>query len=435
MDQNIGNWFSKLTVQDVSISLGVDSHSLNLNLFVFYQTSIRVQLDTMTFSGLIQTNPKRLIRESRLQIGQTLSPADLITAQNFIKQSLFIETVYDAELLRYPNNRNGFHFSLKELSTFFLNGIIGYLPGTDNEDAFFSTDIQIAYDNMSGTGRAIDLNWKKLNRQSESIDLIYTEPWLLDQPINGQFMFERDLVDSVFTKTSFALHFDLAINDQFTVSIFGKFSSTNPTDSVRALQNIVPFSEDIETGVSVRFFNTNRKYNPTNGIRSKFQFSRISSDVLRPDWLIDLFELQKNSNKDRLEFQIDYFVNHYDNHVLLFKNVSRFIQSDQLFSSDRYFFGGSKTIRGFRENQFNSRWYSQFGFEYRLLTSIDTRLFLFTDASFYETINKETAEIASFGFGARLKTGIGILGVDYAVEAGSAFRDGKIHIGIFGKID
>ncbi|MCB0278353.1 MAG: BamA/TamA family outer membrane protein [Calditrichaeota bacterium] len=432
IDLDSAIWFSSLRIQDIGISRQADS--LLLNFFVFYQQKAAVHLDTISFNGQQQTDPAKLIRESRLQIGQLLKPVDISSSADFLSRSLFVEQLYSADLRRFGENRYGIHYELKELSTFFLNGIIGYVPGKTGEDPLFTYDLQIAYDNMAGSGRAIDLNWKKLNRQSETIELSYTEPWLLGEPLNGRLDVKRYLVDSIFTKTSFSLSLDIAINQHFTASVFGTLSNINPTDSIRAASNIVPFSEDTETGVAIRYTTTNRKYNPSNGLRSVLQFSHANSDILRPDWLIERFDLKTNSQKNRIEFDIDYFINHYDNHVLLFKNSSRYIETDQLFSSERYYFGGTKTIRGFRENQYNSRWYSQFTTEYRLLTSIDTRLFLFSDIAYFERPDKSTARIGSYGFGARLKTAIGILGVDYALEAGSPFRDGKIHVGIYGKI-
>jgi outer membrane protein insertion porin family len=112
--------------------------------------------------------------------------------------------------------------------------------------------------------------------------------------------------------------------------------------------------------------------------------------------------------------------------------------ASQIEISDLFRFGGSHDLRGYREQQFMASQLIYSNIEYRFLLSRDTFAFLFCDlAYFYKPPNPLNSLDGSFnayktgyGFGVRLETPLGILGVSYALGEKTSFLDGLVHFGI-----
>jgi outer membrane protein insertion porin family len=75
--------------------------------------------------------------------------------------------------------------------------------------------------------------------------------------------------------------------------------------------------------------------------------------------------------------------------------------------------------------------------EYRLLLTRRTFAFVFFDAGYYlrnadtrQNIHELSAFKTGYGLGLNLETGLGILGVSFALGKGDSFSQGKIHFGI-----
>jgi outer membrane protein insertion porin family len=96
---------------------------------------------------------------------------------------------------------------------------------------------------------------------------------------------------------------------------------------------------------------------------------------------------------------------------------------------DQVWFGGARTVRGFREDQFFARRVAWLNTEYRLLLGPRTRFFVFTDNAFYSRDYPDKVDqwLTSYGLGLRLEGPLGIMQVDYGLEKGASFQEGKLH--------
>jgi len=90
---------------------------------------------------------------------------------------------------------------------------------------------------------------------------------------------------------------------------------------------------------------------------------------------------------------------------------------------DQYRFGGATTLRGYREEQFRGSRVAWSNIEYRYLLSPRSRAFVFVDLGYYyriepqipndlSSLHKIEAFKRSFGFGIRLDTRLGIVGLE-----------------------
>ena len=107
--------------------------------------------------------------------------------------------------------------------------------------------------------------------------------------------------------------------------------------------------------------------------------------------------------------------------------------------SDQFRLGGINSVRGYREEEFSGTRIAWANLEYRFLLNRNSRIFLFTDFGYYERsspagsagqFGKISGEKSSYGFGLRIDSKAGLLGLDYGLGEGDSFSQGKIHFGI-----
>ena len=100
--------------------------------------------------------------------------------------------------------------------------------------------------------------------------------------------------------------------------------------------------------------------------------------------------------------------------------------------------GGARTLRGFKESQFIGSRVGWTNLEYRFLLARRSFFFGFIDGGYYfrpedvvRAIQKADAFKYGYGLGIQLESGLGVLGVSFAIGSDSpSFSGGKIHFGL-----
>ena len=105
--------------------------------------------------------------------------------------------------------------------------------------------------------------------------------------------------------------------------------------------------------------------------------------------------------------------------------------------SDLYYLGGTNTLRGYREKQFQGNRLAWSNLEYRYLLTRRSFAFVFFDSGYFlrsEDLSRGIQKVSDvklgYGIGINLETGLGVLGVSFALAKGDSFSDGKIHFGL-----
>ena len=97
------------------------------------------------------------------------------------------------------------------------------------------------------------------------------------------------------------------------------------------------------------------------------------------------------------------------------------VKGDRLQLTDLFWFGGSQSLRGYRENQFWGKVVAWANLEYRFILNRNSRLFIFSDWGFYQALDnsvKDNQVLPGYGLGIRFETPLGIMGVDYGLGKG-----------------
>jgi outer membrane protein insertion porin family len=149
-----------------------------------------------------------------------------------------------------------------------------------------------------------------------------------------------------------------------------------------------------------------------------------------------------NTSPNQYGIELDFVVHYkiFNRHVPTIGLHFREIWGDNIEISDMYRFGGTNTLRGYREDQFAGNRVMWSNFEYRYLLGRRSYAFIFTDVAYYLrnalpqlSLEEISTWKVGYGLGITFETALGLLGVSYALGEGDSFSKGKIHFGLIGE--
>ncbi|MHB9041362.1 MAG: BamA/OMP85 family outer membrane protein, partial [Melioribacteraceae bacterium] len=406
------------------------------NLILYIDEGVKSKIDKIEIQGNDRTKDFVITRALQFQKGEEYSQKKIDEIPERLNRLRFFEPVEQPVFYFNSKQEGVLKISVKEKQTNYFDGIIGYVPAVnDKESGYLTGFINVNLRNLFGTGRAASFRWQQENRSSQELELHYLEPWLFDLPFNiSGSLFQRKQ-DSTYVQRNLEGNLEYLATDEISASIIIGTQSTIP--SALNSQNFTVFnSSSLSTGVNFRIDTRDDFYAPTKGIYLNNSYKFISKKINGPAAFITP-DTKTNVTLQRLEFDFTIFNQFFQRQVAAIGVHGRELRADNSDMSDLYFLGGTNTLRGYREKQFQGNRIFWSNLEYRLLLSKRSYTFLFFDTGYFlrnEDKQKNIPESSSFkigyGFGLNIETGLGVLGVSFALAKGDSFGKGKIHFGI-----
>jgi outer membrane protein insertion porin family len=440
----------------VSISPDVEADTLIASektgeVFLHVQLNIKegalVRISSYQILGNKQTRDNVLIRETGLFKGEIFNGEIFNQIQENIENLGFFNQVSQPELLVFTDQDhqnqdtlNGIiQLAIEEGNSNVFDGIVGYQPGTDNEDGFFTGYVNMLLKNMFGTGRKLQVEWNKPNRETQDVKLKYMEPWVFQLPVHATLNFEQLKQDTIFSKfylgadLSYQFSRQLAVN--VTVSKETINSIGNPeTDASVGILN----SSTFITGFGLTFDTRDFKLNPRRGLYINNQYLFGQKSFAASDSLLTIYDLKPDLSEQIVLADAELYIPTFSRMVLAASVHAKALISDQIDPADWFRFGGSRDLRGYREQQFAASQLVYSNLEYRYLLSRLAFAFLFFDAGYFyraqNPFNSQDMEVydqkTGYGFGARVESPLGLLKVSYALGEGLVWSNGLVHVGL-----
>lgn len=426
--ESTGMPFTKITISSIDIYYEKDNPLLELKIDVNEGT--KVKIDEIRITGTETT--KNYLIEREINLGNDSS----VTVEKLEDTKIRLERLNIFENVEMPkiytlktSGKNGLLIEVKEGNNNTFDGVIGYIPpATESESGYFTGLVNLSFRNIFGTGRRLDARWQQERRSTQELELKYGEPYFFSLPLNMNAGFLQRIQDSTYTKRKFEFKSDLLISTRITGSLIGGYDRIIPSTDSNSIQ-IVSDSRILYTGVEVKYDSRDNIYNPSSGI--VYRASYIYGD-------------KKIYNQANVSFSVQKYYSDIDLFYSFLKRQTTFMKlfwgeviSSKLEESDYFRIGGNRNIRGYRDEQFLASRFAYGNLEIRYSISRRSFLFTFFDAGYYflnedllAKIPKQEGFLYGYGIGAQIETGIGIVGVSYALGKGDGFLDGKIHFGL-----
>lgn len=431
-----GYTFASISVKDISrySDKGQEKMRVTINIY----ENEKINIDRVVVQGNTDTDAKVIIRELRLDKNKPITRENIFDIKKKMENLGYFSKVEDPKIYKYKNE-TVLLIKVEEGNTNTFDGIIGYVPSTDSTGSgYFTGLINLSLRNLFGTGRRLDARWEKEVRTTQELELSYMEPWVFNYPVNLNLGFIQRIQDSTYVKRNLSVKADALIGRYFTASFSLHYERVIPTIDVSKIYTGITIfdSRVLSTGFEIKFDNRDYVYNPTRGFLYKTNYiigqKKIYNSASYPGQ-----DIQSDFTVQRGQIDLEIYYSLFKRQSFLLSLHGGEVQSPRFENADYFRFGGSKTVRGYRDEQFLASRVAWSNFEVRYSLSRKSFASLFYDMGFYkrpfDNIAK-TAEIKEFiwgyGLGIRIETGLGIFGISYALGKGDSFLDGKLHFGL-----
>lgn len=338
-----------------------------------------------------------------------------------------------------------------------IDFIIGVLPKNSITGKIVVTgEARIHLWNAFGRGEKIFIDWKKLERSSQNLQLLFEYPYLLGTSLGvyGDFALRKRDTTHLDLAWNFGIPYQFSGNDY--VKLFFKNFQTivlKPDTSFASRNLKLPGLLDVSSftyGGEWYMERLDDLFNPQDGweahlsvgvgtrkIKRNNAFSKIDSPFF-PNYNFD--NLYDSIDLKTFKTEIGWDFSHYwrfaARHVLKTGIQGKGLFNENILENELYRIGGAKILRGFDEEAIRTSFYQLTSLEYRFLLQQTSYFYLFSDIALIKMYQPQQIKWdVPIGFGAGLAFGtkVGIFGVSYALgwqrNIQLDFRTAKIHFG------
>jgi len=427
--------FSRFDLESISLDSVNEAHN-QLGLTWKTITGPQLIIQEILFMGNKITKDHVIRRESGIKTGDIYDYDKVSNIRPKLIRLGFFEEIYEPEVFLATKNEGGLIITVKEGNASKFDGVLGYNPGTEKEKGYITGLIDISLGNLFGTGRTLLVHWQKRDRQSQDLKFYYREPWIAGIPLSVGAGFEQLIQDTTYIQRDLGMDFSMPVYENFTAIAEISRNEISP-DSLGSYLLGIPKSRTLNASFGIMYDTRDDRINPRSGAFYQTSIKTGRKTNLGPEDLIQSLELRDKVDNKRLSLDVEFYLPLFRRQVLAVSLHGRQIRSNEKFIPvpDQYRLGGARSLRGYREDQFRGSSLGWTNLEYRYILGRRSWAFVFTDTGYYYSLTQsginEDYKIG-YGFGFRLETGLGIMGIDYGLGLGEGdgLFSGKIHVGI-----
>ena len=434
--ENSGYPYCKVEILDVSLDHTGTGNDQRIDLHLNVTPGPQVTIDNIEIRGNEQTKDHVILRELRIDRGQVYDQREVDQLQSILTKKGYFKWVNPPKLSWQRNGEGTLIIELEEGNNNRFDGVLGYNPGTANSKGFVTGLIDISFRNLLGTGRQVEVHWERRAENTQQLRFHYVEPWVAGFPLNAGIGFEQLIRDTSYVERKFGLDVQFLFNQNLSFITQVAKRSVSP-DSLGAALFGIPPSNSLDLTLGLTYNTLDYPLNPQRGVLYQTSFAWSRKTVSARENEVE----STSASFDQKTLAVDFetYLSPFRWQVLAVGLHGRRITSDELeiAITDQFRFGGSRNLRGYREEQFRGSRIAWANLEYRYLMNRNSRAFVFLDTGYFfreellgETPSKIEAAKIGFGIGLRIDTKLGFFGIDYGLGEGDGLSDGKVHISL-----
>ncbi len=417
----------------------------------------RVKISKIEFEGLKNTKERVIRRELGKSPLGFFSQSKLNRIVERLKRLSYIENVEEVSLFAENDAVSGLRpenavlkIRLMERKNNSFSGILGYVPSpvsfgavpsSGRKKGHLSGRMDLIFDNIFGTGRMMELNWYKKDPYSSHFSFSYREPWILGLPPTLELVMNQTDYDSTYLQIS--LDFGLLFNplEKISWDLQVGWEKVVPGSAGKAY---LPHSRKYKAGVRLSINLLDHPGNPRKGL---FHRTQVTYGRKRNYSTLDFTPKKEVVYDTKFSLDLNHFLPTFHKQTLMtgmhLRGMTTDEESDDPLGSvpfpEQFKLGGINSLRGYREEEFFGTKVAWTNLEYRFLWGPDSRFFIFADYGYFfrkarsieeESFRKISGKRLGYGFGIRIDSKAGLLGIDYGIGEKDRLSEGKIHFGI-----
>lgn len=327
-----------------------------------------------------------------------------------------------------------------------FDGIVGILPDNNTGKVLFTGDVRLRLQNSLRRGELIELNWRRLQTQTQDLKAHFSYPYMLRTPAGVDYSIKLYRRDTSFlhVQQQFGLQYIFTGNTGIRAYVKNTSSTLLSTAGLETITTL-PSTADISAisyGLGFHVEHLDYRFNPRRGYVADFSWDIGTRNIKRNPGLLPIvyegLKLKTTAYSSSFEIQKFWPIGNRMTILTGVKSAWMF-NSGFLFHNELYRIGGLNTLRGFDEESIFASSFAVGTLEYRFLLEENSWFFAFTDLAWYENSSKDDFDTDTpygFGTGVTFETKGGIFALTYALGSRYGqpiqFRSGKIHVGFIG---
>lgn len=436
---NNGYPFGQIVVDSLIIRQDSDGKTVLLDCYFTVKPGPKVTIDSIGVQGNTTTRRAVVIREMRLKPGETYQQNRIDRSRLRLVRSGLFQQVDEPEIYLDQQGHGLLVVRVSEGNPNQLNAVLGYNPAmTNREKGYFTGLIDVAFRNLLGTGRGVEAYWQKKDRRSQELRFHYLEPWVAGYPLNLGAGFQQLIQDTSFIRRQILLEIEFPYSDVLSFNSHLGSEEVLP-DSMGQILYQLPESNSWFSRWGLSYDTRNDPINPSRGVLYQTQFEFARKTVRAAPSALDRLVNQGKFRRERWLVDFELFIPTFRWQTALLGLHGRQVKSNENYVSisDLFRLGGTRSLRGYREDQFWGEKIAWLNLEYRYLLTPRSRTFVFVDAGYF--YHKDRYQKISegykygYGFGLRIETRLGIIGIDYGLASGRSLSSGLVHVGLTNK--
>lgn len=413
-------------------------HSVDLELLI--EPGDQLYTNGVSFSGLDRLDTEWLQRITGVSDSTMITPEKMDQARRNLEQVGLFDYISEPEIHMEQGNPR-IHFTVEEMPATSFDVLLGYVPdragGNEGNTVIGQADLDVR--NIFWQGSTLNMAFERLDPLVTRLDLGYEQEWMLGLPVSAAGSFDFFQQDTTYQVRNLRLKGGYGLSPSTTIETTFRrqntSANTDPDLPIRALGG-----SSTLVGAGIRYQNTDDRHNPTSGLELSIHGETGWRTIT--DSRADQFTLDESQQIQRVDFRMQPYFNPFPRHVLTFRLNGQYLDGEDLTESDMMRFGGARSLRGYREEQFLASRIGWGDAEYRYLLGPRSYAFLFgatgtfgRDPYITET-ELEQADgtggdwLYSWGLGFSYATPIGFVQFSYAISDEASPADGLVHFGV-----
>ncbi|TVQ68706.1 MAG: hypothetical protein EA363_10670 [Balneolaceae bacterium] len=391
----------------------------------------------MTATGVV-TNPVKQIRPDYIQTASGVREDDTITPDLFrrgrrnLENTGFFRQVSEGDLL-IRDGDTYIYYDVEEQRANHFDLMFGYVPGQATGNDIVGRG-EMLIRNVGWTGSTLQLMFERLDNMVTRLESGFEREWIMGQPLGSGIDFRFVQQDTSYQIREIHLMGTYRRTPERRYSLHLGQQNVSANDDP-ALNITVLDGVTRTAGFGFRFDNTDSRFTPRRGmffdLYVESGFRRI--DDVRAEELGSRGTMMQQ----RVRSSLKTYYSPFARQILALGIHGALIESPEYTETDVMPLGGSRSIRGYREEQFRVARYAWSELEYRYLLDPYSHAFVFGAAGGYErpamlgrVEDSSSGWLYSGGFGFRFQTPIGLMQFTYAVSAEDPLHNGKVHFSL-----
>ena len=394
-----------------------------------------VRLDSVIVRGTARTNMRYLHAYIGIRPGDVYNEAYIKRVERRIKELPFVVQKQRPYVQFSPETTKLFLF-LDARRASSINGILGLQPDAVTNKITITGDLDLRLRNALRRGEAIELNWRKLQDQTQDLRLRFNLPFAFNTPFGtdlGLKIFKRDTTFLEINARG-ALEYLLPQGDKLSLFVNSKTSDRLGSNTIAT-----PGLADVRLmsyGLGIMRERFDYRFNPRSGHalamegsagRKRTRTAVFTQEEPTPD--IESIQYELNGSAVA-------HIGFGRRGTIRIAGQGGWMVNDDLYRNELYRIGGLRTLRGVDEASIFASSYAIGTLEYRFLFEENSNFFLFMDQAWWEDVAREEPLVDTplgFGAGVTFETKAGLFSLTYALgrefDNPILFRAGKIHFG------